>query len=54
MINYLMVFLIAIVVFLVKTVIDLYGLLSLLRKDKKLLSEPNDKEKDYELIKGLH
>lgn len=54
MMLYLMIFLVTILVFLVKTVIDLYGLLSMLRKDKETLSKANEMENSFEFIKGLH
>lgn len=54
MIPYMLVFLIALIVFLVKAVIDLYALLSIVRKDKSILSQANERERNYEFIKGLH
>lgn len=54
MIPYLLVFLLGLVVFLVKTIINLYSLLSMIRKDKAVLSQVNHKEHTYEFVKGLH
>ncbi|WP_221302028.1 hypothetical protein [Pedobacter cryoconitis] len=50
----MLVFLVALLVFLLKAVIDLYALLSMVRKDKQIISQDNEKEVEYEFIKGLH
>lgn len=51
---YMLVFLVGLLVFLVKAVIDLYALLSMVRKDKEILTQDNEKDNKYEFIKGLH
>jgi len=40
--------------FTAKTLIDLYALISMLKKDKEMLLKENELETEYEFIKGLH
>ncbi|WP_293785664.1 hypothetical protein [uncultured Pedobacter sp.] len=51
---YVIAFGIALIFFMAKTLIDFYALISVIKKDKTVLSQPNDLEKNYEFIKGLH
>ncbi|SER88371.1 hypothetical protein [Pedobacter rhizosphaerae] len=54
MMIYLVFLLVAIIVFLVKITIDFYALVALVKKDNNILLQPNEKEKEYEFIKGLY
>ncbi|MFM7024031.1 MAG: hypothetical protein ACKOXB_13755 [Flavobacteriales bacterium] len=40
--------------FVVKSVIDAYSYMALLSKDELLLQAENKKEKEYEFIKGMY
>lgn len=51
---YILIFFLVIIVFLIKTAIDLNALISMVRKDQEILSQTNDKDHHYEIIKGLH
>lgn len=45
---------IGLIAFTVKVIIDLYASIVAIRKDKSVLQIQNNKEKEYEFIKGLH
>lgn len=44
----------ALTVFVVKTIIQINGLLLLVSKDIDLVKTPNALEKDYQFVKGLY
>ncbi len=51
---YVIAFAIAFLFFTAKSLIDLYALISILKKDKAILSQDNELDAEYEFIKGLH
>jgi hypothetical protein len=51
--TFLLAFAVGLVIFLIKLVIDLYGLISIVKKEKEIVLQKNVLENKYQFIKGL-
>jgi hypothetical protein len=54
MIPLLLIFVLGLIAYIIRTVINIFELIPMLTKDKEIASKPNELENNYQFIKGLY